>query len=330
MTPFADADDFDRQVDCTYKGERYSVRDNGAVLRHSREGGRKRPADDQWTFGKPNKKTGYMEIASVRVHRIVVTAFHGEPPTPEHVVDHIDRNRHNNRPENLRWVTRLENALKNPLTRKYIELTCGVSIETFLADPSKFRDKFQEPNFKWMQTVSAEESKACLERITMWANSEEMSSMERVPWEYIYFGKMSFSRDLLSSDEQMSKTQNAAQRNWFIPSEFPCCPERTGKNPIATYAENLKSGAIFYRNEKSCATILDFVISDEGQSLYVMLKKDTGRPWALAKITYREGPYVYMHEIIGTFLSKEDAEKQFTVIQAREQPAGGSGDDSVD
>src|SRR5947209_2628132 len=113
--------DFFQELDCTYDGEQYSVRDNGAVLRHPRHGKRRRSLDGLWTFGKPNDKTGYMELASVRVHRIVATAFHGVPPTPEHVVDHIDTNRRNNRPENLRWLTRLENALKNPITLKRIE-----------------------------------------------------------------------------------------------------------------------------------------------------------------------------------------------------------------
>ncbi|GMO50472.1 MAG: hypothetical protein Pg6C_14320 [Treponemataceae bacterium] len=266
---FVDVHDFGKQMECVYKGERYSVRDNGAVLRHSRDGKRPRPTDNKWTFGKPNEKTGYMEITTVRVHRIVATAFHGEPPNPEYVVDHIDTNRRNNRPENLRWLIRLENALNNPITRRRIELVCGVSIETFLADPSKFRDKFQEPNFKWMQTVSAEESKACLERIKIWADSDEIPFMNRVPWEYIYVGKMSFSRDLLDANEQMSKTKNAAQRNWFIPSEFPCCPEKAGRNPIAAYVENLKIGTIFYRNEASQAIVSDFAISDRGESLYL-------------------------------------------------------------
>jgi len=34
-----------------------------------------------------------------------VTAFHGAPPTNDHFVDHIDTNKQNNRPANLRWVT---------------------------------------------------------------------------------------------------------------------------------------------------------------------------------------------------------------------------------
>lgn len=103
-------DDYNEVRDCIYKDEHYSVRDNGAIMRYPREGKRVRKDDYVWTFGKPNDKTGYMEIAGQRVHRIVAFAFHGNPPTDQHVVDHIDTNRRNNRPENLRWLTRLENA----------------------------------------------------------------------------------------------------------------------------------------------------------------------------------------------------------------------------
>ena len=151
--------------ECYYKNEHYSVRDNGAVLRHAPNNKRTRPTDNNWTFGKLNNRTGYLEIASVRIHRIVTTAFHGEPPTKEHVIDHIDTNKQNNRPDNLRWVTRLENVLLNPITVKRIEATCGCSVEEFLTDPSNFRDKFQEPNYEWMCTVSKQEAQASRERL---------------------------------------------------------------------------------------------------------------------------------------------------------------------
>ena len=165
-------DDFKNEVICFYKNEHYSVRDNGAVLRHPLNEKRPRPTDNYCTFGKLNIRTGYLEIASVRIHRIVATAFLGEAPTKEHVVDHIDTNKQNNRPENLRWVTRLENILLNPITAKRIELVCG-SVEEFLADPSKFRDKFSDPNYDWMCTVSIQEAQASKERLLAWAKSDK-------------------------------------------------------------------------------------------------------------------------------------------------------------
>lgn len=167
-------DDFEKEVKCIYKNETYSVRDNGSVLRHPKTGKKPRPTDNKWTFGKYSDKTGYAEIAGERVHRIVAIAFIGSPPSPQHVVDHIDTNRRNNRPENLRWVTKLENILLNPITAKKVEYLCG-SIENFLKDPSMLRDNASDPNFVWMRAVSKEEAAASLERFQNWSKNDNPS-----------------------------------------------------------------------------------------------------------------------------------------------------------
>ena len=116
-----DIDDFKKEVSCEYKGETYSVRDNGAIMRHPKKGCRVRSLDNQWTFGKKNKTNGYMFFASnIRVHQVVATAFWGHEKEDGMVVDHKDTNRCNNRAENLHWVTKLENVLNNPITRSRI------------------------------------------------------------------------------------------------------------------------------------------------------------------------------------------------------------------
>ncbi|MBR4910691.1 MAG: HNH endonuclease [Clostridia bacterium] len=163
--------DFEKELVCQYKGETYSVRDNGSILRHPQNPQKLRPKDNKWTFGKYSKKTGYAEIAGERVHRIVATAFLGEAPSSQHVVDHIDTNRRNNRPENLRWVTKLENILLNPITVKKIELLCG-SVEEFLKDPSKLPANSGDRNFEWMRAVTKEEAAASLERMLNWSKKD--------------------------------------------------------------------------------------------------------------------------------------------------------------
>lgn len=164
-------DDYNEVKECTYKDEFYSARDNGAILRHQREGMRKRKLDDIWSFGTPNIATGYMDFCGERVHRIVATAFLGPAPSEQHVVDHIDTNRQNNRPENLRWLTKLENILNNEITRKKVELICG-SIEAFLENPSLlYGYETEDKNFSWMRNVSKEEAKNCLENWNNWARS---------------------------------------------------------------------------------------------------------------------------------------------------------------
>lgn len=157
-----DVNDFEQETTCEYKEEVYSVRDNGAVMRHPLVGKNARPLDNVWTFGKKNDSNGYMTIGSHRVHIIVATAFWGPRDSKIYVVDHKDTNRCNNRLENLRWLTKLENILLNEITRKKIEYYCG-SVESFLEDPSQLQGlENVDKNFGWMRTVSKEEAENTL------------------------------------------------------------------------------------------------------------------------------------------------------------------------
>lgn len=315
-----------REVNCTYKDELYSVRDNGEVLRHLRVGKRPRPIDNQWTFGNPNDKTGYMEIATARVHRIVATAFHGVAPTKEHVVDHIDTNKRNNRPENLRWVTRFENILLNPITVRRIEFACGCTIEEFLSEPSKYLDMFQEPNYSWMRTVSKQEAQSSLERMLSWAKSDKLPSGGTLG-EWIFNRTTLSNQDLEIDCDIPSKTANAVQRNWETPSEFPCCPQESA-DPINDYAEKLEPGSVFCKNDFYSSLVSEVVISEEGQSIYVITESSKGqeaiKPWALAKIIYENG--LFVHIGLGNFFTYLGAEKECCIDQGFEW----FGEESID
>lgn len=83
-----------------------AVRSNGEVLVPAVHN---RPA--HWTFGcvKGNRyATIRVNGKAYRVHRLVAETF---IPNPDNLpqVDHINRNRYDNRIENLRWVTAKEN-----------------------------------------------------------------------------------------------------------------------------------------------------------------------------------------------------------------------------
>ncbi len=337
--------DFSRQLECIYDSETYSVRDNGAVLRHPRDGKRPRPTDNKWTFGKPNNQNGYMYISQKRIHRIMATAFHGEPPTKEHVVDHIDTNRQNNRPENLRWLTRLENALLNPITVKRIEFICG-SIDEFLKDPSKLRQSSFEPNLGWMRTVTLEEAQACKARMHLWADSDRQASGNGSLGEWVFrpitpsskentsygkttpfnenaHAKMSEVPDTSLPDLVMAITPGAAQRKWSTPTEFPCCPNCNTKS-IEAYAKRLLPGEIFSRNNFSTHTVLETEIINDGQEICVMCESDGLKPWSLAKITLENN--LYVHTCVSTFFSPEGAEKQLCLLKGMEW----LGEDSID
>lgn len=162
--------DYSETKECDYKGEHYLVRDNGAVFRQ-KKGDRKSKYDNVWLFGYCSKNN-YLTICSEFVHRIVATAFLGEPPYPNMVVDHINTNRMDNHPTNLRWLTRLENILNNEITKKKIVSICG-SIDNFLKDPSVlYGYESEDKNFSWMRLTTKEESRICTERMKNWAKIE--------------------------------------------------------------------------------------------------------------------------------------------------------------
>ena len=310
---------------------------------------------ERWTFGRPSEKTGYMEIASKRVHRIVAMGFLGQPPTNKHVVDHIDTNRQNNRPDNLRWVTRLENVLLNPITVQRIEFACGCSVEEFLDNPSKYRDEFQEPNYKWMCTVSEEEAKSSLERMLDWAKSDKTPSVgslgawifnrnNTIPKQTGFYRRNKVDTSLFSSQAQSnnpefaqpeiptiteSLTPNAVQHDWRTPSEFPCCPQEYTEEPIRTYTNNLVAGSVFCRNDLYSSLVLKSSASECEQTIHVISKSTeeghSVKPLALARITFENGKYV--HTSLGTFFSQEGAEKQFHLAQGFAWHGGDSIDD---
>jgi len=307
--------DFEKESECIYNDESYSVRDNGAVLRYPRNNKPPRPNDNKWTFGKVNNKTGYLELSSVRIHRIVATSFHGEPQTREHVVDHIDTNKQNNRPENLRWVTRLENILLNPITVKRIETTCGCSIEEFLSDPSKFHNKFNEPNYEWMCRVSFEEANATKKRLLAWAESDKLPSSGSLgKWIYNRTSQKNYREDITLITNSL--TLNAKQKNWKTPTEFPFCPLEIRNYPIVNYATNLRKEKIFSINKYGNSIIEDFAISKNENTLWILSRSselNAAKPYSLVEITIENS--FFIHNNLGSFFKRDGAEKEFHLVQ---------------
>ncbi len=268
-----------------------------------------------------------MEIASVQVHRIVATAFHGEAPTSQHVVDHKDTNKCNNRPENLRWVTKFENIMLNPITVKKIEWVIGDAIEKFLEDPGKFKDKFQDQNFAWMRTVTAQEGQHTLERLREWAKSDKQPAGGTLG-EWIYSRGNLYEQqveDLLKKIP--SKTPNAVQRNYKMLCDFPFCPPSVDTDPIAAYKRRLGPGNVFVACEYFISACYSRTVSEDGSSLYV-ISASQGRIkyWGLAKVTYENGQFV--HESLGVFLKLHEAERRLSEVQGFEW-TGGSQEDEM-
>ncbi|HVZ79822.1 MAG TPA: HNH endonuclease signature motif containing protein [bacterium] len=266
-----------------------------------------------------------MEIASVRVHRIVATAFHGEAPSPQHVVDHIDTNRRNNRPENLRWLTKLENVLQNPLTVKRIEYAFG-SIDNFLNTPPEQRRNDGKQNFSWMRPVNPKEARTSYQRLL--DSAENDKPLPGGPLgEWVFHKEVSVEGVEELSEEIPAITLNAVQRKWRTPCEFLCCPEDAGETPISSYAQRLTLGCVFSRNEFQKSIVEQFAVSQDGKSLWVMccFEGKSLKPWTLAQVTFEDGQFV--HTNLGSFFGQDGAEKQYCLAQGKEWTGGDTFDD---
>lgn len=311
-------DEYEVEVDVTYRQERYLVRDNGAVFRLNRFRKRARPLDKQWTFGRQTPSTGYMLLAGVPVHRIVCSAFRGIPPTDQHVVDHIDTNRANNRAENLRWVSRLENVLLNPISARRIELVYG-SIEAFFEDPQRLQASTDFPDVSWMRTVTKDEAQKAKESLQEWAKSGAVPNGGALgEWLYGTHERAEFAPE---PEEYESLTPSVVQVRWKVPSEFPSCPDRATDDALQRYAESLEFGNVFVRNDLYHGLVVHRALGEDG--LVVLSHSPSGvKNWAIAHISTKDE--LFYHKSAGTFFTLQGALKEFCKL------AGEDFEDSID
>ena len=343
--------DFNEEKSCEYKGRQYLARDNGAILRLQKEGCRASKYNNVWTFGIKDEKTGYMILAgNIRVHQVVCTAFHGPEPEPHMVVDHIDTNRCNNRPENLRWLTRIENALNNPVTRKKIAFLCGGSIEPFLENPAILRDKALSLDVSWMKTVTKEQAAACKKHMERWAEEDSrQESTGNGVGEWIfdeekpaktangrprYAGPYNSWAEHIAAIEEMNRreyekqyglkdslTPGAKQFEWKTPAEFLSCPQEGEERTLQAYLSNLQPGMAFCRTQYGTSNVLEAGYNQQEDAIYVLTKGGNSmKPWALSKITLQDGFFVHSNE--GSFFQEDGGQKFFTLAMGREWDGG--------
>lgn len=81
---------------------------------------------------------------TVRLNRLVCETFFGPAPTNKHEAAHRDGNRHNNRPDNLYWATKLENEADKNLhgtRRRGSSLSSSKLTETKVVEIKQLRQQ---------------------------------------------------------------------------------------------------------------------------------------------------------------------------------------------
>ena len=338
---------YEDEREVAFKEELYLVRDNGAVFRRARPKARRRMLDEAWTFGRLNRHSGYFGINGHVIHRIVATAFHGPQPSASHVVDHIDTNRQNNRAENLRWVTRLENILLNPITRNRIEMAYG-SLDAFFENPGAC----PIPNWDWMQIVTKEQAQECRRRLLEWAEKGQLRGdgslgdwlYEPADWPSSSDSEKTVAEEFAANravkrevsgvrprpsrdtHRQVSNRRSAVEvrvsepQSLDSPSRTRGAFQRKWRTPtefpacpsvvsegLAAYQGKLVSGATFARSEFGESTVVEAAIGTDGV-LSVVCNSPSGiKGWSHARV-YVEGE-AFCHEAGGTFFSREGAMK---------------------
>lgn len=301
-------DQYDREIKIEFKDDQYLVRDNGAVYRMHRPGLRRRSVDEVWTFGTQDEGAGYMRLGQHLIHRIVAVAFLGPPPSKGHVVDHIDMDRSNNRPENLRWVTRLTNVIRHADTRRRITRAYG-SLENFFENPSSMVDD-SDKSIDWLKAVSREDAEESQKQLLLWGESDGRPK-DRILGNRVYGTPDPPPSPPETIPDKPSLTLMAIQRRWKTPTEFPSCPKELGPDSLAEYAGNLCPGALFSRDRYKESIVVMAAQADSVLSVLVESKAENAiKPWAVAKVTIEDGKFV--HEAVGTFFQLDGARKAYS------------------
>lgn len=252
-----------------------------------------------------------MHLGPEVVHRIVATAFHGQSPSDNHIVDHIDTNRRNNRADNLRWITRLENILLNPVTCRRIEIAYG-SLEAFFKNPRAPLNPECLGKFAWMRTVSKEEALQSRERLQCWGLSNAPLRGGSLG-EWIFSGAAVVRRD--GERDTSSRTPNAVQRNWRTPASFDLCPKTCSPDALFDYLRRLTSGAVFASHIYGEPLV---VVAEQGTDFISVLCNLPNNPvkgWAVTKVSIESG--LFVHESVGTYFSFEGAQKSHSILLNR-------------
>ena len=294
------------EITIEYREEKYKVKKDGTIYRFSRTGKRKRKDDEIWTSGTNVDDKGFYVIGGHTVHSIVATAFLGEQPNSQYVVLHKNYSKKDNRIENLLWVTKSQFHLLQPKTQAQLRIVSSKKkFEEVLEDFENVKSVLPM-NLQWMSKLS----------------KEDIDSTIKL-YKDLKFDVKKEYKDI------KSLTQNAVQRNnWWVKSDFPCCPKDNVKNTIETYFDNLAKDKVFCHNDYYESLVSNYSFNQDKTAIIIKVtdgEKESVKPWKLAEVTMENG--IYIHKNLGTYFEENGSDKYFDIAIGKEWSGGEVFDD---
>ena len=204
----------------------------------------------------------------------------------------------------MRWVTRLENILINPITVKKIELATGHRIEEILEDISLLRDADLPQNVKWMTQVTEAESRLALASYLKWAK-KDMKNDNYVRTEHLPYIE--------------SLTPHAARvEQWHVNGYFPLV-EKCSVNSLKEYLSVISKGAELFVSVPYRIVAEKAEIAPDGKSLMIICKCGGVKPYALMKVEVLDEFFVHSYRM---FFGYDGAEKYYELSLGRKWTGG--------
>ena len=101
--------------------------------------------------------------------------------------------------------------------------------------------------------------------------------------------------------------ETAWQINWKTPTDFLCCPETIGANPIEEYFNRIVIGEAYnstnFYGSNEVQKVIDKAHTMENTIIVLSCNPNSIKPYALSKIHYFEGKFI--HESLGTFFEED-------------------------
>ena len=343
-------DEYTREVTCEYKGELYSVRDNGAVLRHAREGKPTRPISAYQSLlpKEPTKSfeewLGNHDIKQVQSNTSecftnpMVYDFEKEQSASEIIsTDHLTSQDEQIEEEDewdkkeVFYKEKNESLTPGALQMHFYE---KMSFPLCPKDTNGGLDSYADNLSIGKVVARAENGEECI--ILSWGWTLKLDAIqiefqqEELPyWMYITLdGEKYFHFKYYYAETcRFCGSPYVLQFGGKTLCDFPLCP-KDGNITLEEYADLLQRDVIFEKNQYGNYCVIDReIVRNEGEEPYLLVALSAPneiKPYGDARVYVKNGKVI--HKIEKCYFDYNTLQRRFCTIRGQEW----TGEDTID